>query len=57
MEMKRSEDPGGHDRGSQPRIGLGLDERLLEQSLRPLEIVERELPEPSQHIRALDAGR
>ena len=27
------------DLGPQPRIGLGLDERLLEQSLRPLEVV------------------
>ena len=35
-------------------IGLGLEERLLEESLRSLEVVERGLSEPSQHARALN---
>ena len=48
---------GHDDLRLQPRIGLGLDERLLEESLRSLEVVTRALSEPPQHASAFSTRR
>ena len=57
VTKKRGEDSGDDDLGPQPRIGLGLDERLIEESLRSLEVVGRTLAETPQHLRALGTRR
>ena len=54
VAKERRRHSGPDDLGLEPSIGLGLDERLLEESLRSLEVVERGLSEPSQHARAFN---
>ncbi|SRR6266404_5092663 len=50
VAKKRREDSRHDDLGPQSRIEFGLDERLLEQPLRLLEIVTRALANPPQHV-------
>ena len=56
MAKKRRQHSRHDDLRPQPRIGLGLDERPLEESLGPLEVVTRALAEPPQHRRAFGTG-
>ena len=56
VTKKRRQDARHDDLRLQPRIALGLDERLLEEALRFLEIVGRALAEPPQHGRAFRTG-
>ena len=55
VAKERRRHSGPDDLRLEPSVGLGLDERLFEESLRSLEVVERGLSEPSQHARAFNA--
>ena len=57
MAMKRRIDTRYDDLRPQSRIGLGLDERLLQKPLRPFQIVIHRLAEPQQDLRTLGTRR